>query len=530
MPSLQEALTAARARLGHMVRGREVLRCCVELQAGREQVCIEAARREVLAWAQRRVGQPLPKAAWDGEGFELPLGGRSVVALSLVSEEGELWAFRGDDPDKTIPGRTWTTEVVLGARAQRAGVLALRLLASSPEEDLDILVHAPGVLRQIAARVGLAADGRALAETAHRVETEADVAALCDLLEKPDRRLPVLVLAGDEREADPDTPTLDADRLAKALLGLAHCVVLPSRHSYALSDEFGRVRSVYHGAVRLYWPGFDAAASPYAHPLLLKERILPDIEAVERRIRAEVAADSLRRRRLGDEVPSFLAVRNALREAEQAALRQRGASVEERLRAAEERVRELENDLKKASDATEWAELQLTEAEKRHRQEVAELQRQLEEARRRGGAPSGERALPASWNEFADWCDLHLGGRVILAAPLRKRLKKALFRDVRLAARCLLWLAEHCLPRRRDGGGAVDGPVPGEPGIHNTPCGEDTFEFDHAGHRLSADWHIKTGSKLRNPEHCLRIYYAYDPAQEAIIVADMPGHRRTGAS
>jgi hypothetical protein len=530
MPSLQEALTAARARLGHLVREREVLRCSVALRPGTEPAGVESARREVLAWAQRRAGQRLPMTAWDGESFELPLGGRGVAALSLRSEEGIVWAFRGDDPDKSVPGRTWTTEVVIGSHGQGAGLLAVRLLASSAEEDLDVLVHAPGFLRQIAANVGLFADGRALAETAARVETEADVASLCELLEKPDRRLPALVLAGDEREADPDSPTLDADRLARALLGLAHCVVLPSRHSYALSDEFGRLRSVYHGAVRLYWPGFDAAASPYEHPLFLKERFLAEPEAVERRIRALVATDSLRRRRLGDEVPSFLSVRDALREAEREALRQRGASVEERLRSAEERIVELEQQLRAAREAAEFQELLRLEAEEQHKREKAEFEQRLAEAQRRAGAAAAEPELPARWEEFADWCDEHLGGRVILAAPLRKRLKKALFLDVALAARCLLWLAQQCLPRRRDGGGPVDGPLPGEPGIHNTPCGEDAFDFDHAGHRLTADWHIKTGGNTREPEHCLRIYYAYDPVQEAIVVADMPAHRRTGAS
>jgi hypothetical protein len=108
-------------------------------------------------------------------------------------------------------------------------------------------------------------------------------------------------------------------------------------------------------------------------------------------------------------------------------------------------------------------------------------------------------------------------------------MKKAEFEDVKLAARCLLWLARDCRDRRMKGGGSLAN-VSIEPGIENAPCGEDTFKFDFQGRRLEADWHIKNGGNTREPRRCLRIYYAWDEVTQQIVVAEMPAHRRTGAS
>lgn len=67
-------------------------------------------------------------------------------------------------------------------------------------------------------------------------------------------------------------------------------------------------------------------------------------------------------------------------------------------------------------------------------------------------------------------------------------------------------------------------------GIQNASCGADTYDFDWNGRRFSADWHIKNGGNTRDPIRCLRIYYCFDTQTQQIVVADMPAHRRTGAT
>lgn len=141
-------------------------------------------------------------------------------------------------------------------------------------------------------------------------------------------------------------------------------------------------------------------------------------------------------------------------------------------------------------------------------------------------ARAGGRLPPAAWEGAAFE---HLAGRVVLAPAARRMVKDAAFVDVAVAARCLLWLARPCLRARIAGGQPLDG-ARVAPGIHNARCGGDTFSFDFRGARLVADWHVKTGGNTRAPERCLRIYYGFDPARRQIVVAEMPAHRRTGAS
>jgi hypothetical protein len=108
-------------------------------------------------------------------------------------------------------------------------------------------------------------------------------------------------------------------------------------------------------------------------------------------------------------------------------------------------------------------------------------------------------------------------------------MRDALFEDIQLAARCLLWLANEARDRRLSGGGSLRDELV-ENGIYNNHCGEDQFDLQWQGQRYTADWHIKNGGNTRDPKRCLRIYYFWDPATQQIVIADMPGHRRTGAT
>ncbi|MDM7459966.1 MAG: hypothetical protein P3W94_011615, partial [Paracoccus sp. (in: a-proteobacteria)] len=107
--------------------------------------------------------------------------------------------------------------------------------------------------------------------------------------------------------------------------------------------------------------------------------------------------------------------------------------------------------------------------------------------------------------------------------------RKPLFQDVEIAARSLLWLATEGRDRFRNGGGALAN-IPIFDGAQNAPCGADEFDFDWNSRRFSAEWHIKNGGNTRDPQRCLRVYYCFDQQTQQIIVADMPAHRRTGAT
>jgi len=72
---------------------------------------------------QNRSGGQLPQEAWAFDGFDYLSGGRNSSAIRIKSEDIDIWAVRADDPDKNVPGRAWTTEVVValsGAAVSRA--------------------------------------------------------------------------------------------------------------------------------------------------------------------------------------------------------------------------------------------------------------------------------------------------------------------------------------------------------------------------------------------------------------------------
>ncbi|MCS6890762.1 MAG: hypothetical protein NZN45_04030 [Rhodovarius sp.] len=530
-----EAWAALRAGPRRLVPEREVLRVSALLAADGPEDPLLPARHAVLAWAERRCGGNLPQRAWRGDGFEYIASGRTTLGARLETEQVDIWALRGDDPDKGVAQRTWTTEVVLGRQTGAAAHLGLRLLVASPEEEPDFEPAVPGLLRQIAKQPGLLADGRQLSAAPWRITSDADLARLIALLESPTRRLPVFLASGDERAADPDQPMIDVAMLARTMLGLAHVVVVPARLTYGLSDAFGRLRSCYHGAVRAYLPGFDSAADPYRHPLILPETHQRDPAGTLAGLRRLAAKESLRRLRLGADVLAFAAVRRAALEFAQAAAAPSRSGTAEQLEDARQRIAALQAELdQKQAEAEQYFTLaqqeeeraQAAEAQLHHaRQRIAQLEAML--AAR--GEPAAEEELPKAWEELADWCDRMLIGRLVLAPAARRGIKKALFRDHRLAARCLAWLAGECRNRRLRGGGAVAN-LPLLPGIENAPCGADSFRFDFQGRSLTADWHIKNGGNTREPRRCLRIYYAWDEATQQIVVAEMPAHRRTGAS
>ena len=514
---------------------REVLRVVATLGTLDHGAAFERARREILIWAQNRTGSPLPVAAWKGEEFEHLAGGRTVHGVPFEPDGGIVWGLRADDPDKHVPGRVWTTEATIGKAKDGPPQLSVRLKASSLESGMHISPHVPGFVHQIGQKCDPYIDGIPIHPRPNNLQDDdADLEQLIALVENPSRRLPVIVASGDERSSDPNAPLIDADSLARATFGLAHVIVLPASGSYALSDAFGRIRSVFHGGIRTYLRGFDASADPYEHRLYLGQAVREDPERYETDLRRFVAAESLRRTRLGDDVVAFAAVRSAA-----ARLAESGtadSTEEDRLAAARWHIEALEAELLAARSETEQALEFAAEEEEKARlahavQHGLRVQVQALEAvlRTRDIEPDSDLQMPTRWDGFTDWCDEALAGRVVLAPQARRQIKKADFDDPKLAATCLVWLASTCRNHRIQGGGSLAN-IPIQHGIQNAPCGSDTFEFDWQDRRLVADWHVKSGGNTRDPTRCLRIYYCFDDTTQQMVIADMPAHRRSSAT
>lgn len=534
---MAQALAPLRASMARAIREQEVLRVAATLPALPERDVVDVARREVLRWSQRRSGGRLPKEGWEGENFEYLAGGRTTLGVRIRKNDADLWGLRGDDPDKSVARRTWTTEVTVGRQGDDDARLGLRLMVSTPEERLHIQPSVPGVVQQLVTECGIRSiSGHELTFAARRIGSDDDVQDLVSLLEDPVRQLPVVVASGDERSAKPDEPLLDADALARAMVGLAHVFILPAPWTYALSDAFGKTRSVFYGAVRVFLPGFDSTANPHDHRLVLGAQLQEEHDARMRELRVMLAGESLRRARLGHDVLTFATLRTAALREEVEGRTNAGASEADQLEAERRRSRGLEDELERLNgQLDQYFDLAHDEEERAKAAEAqlfgarARVQQLEEQLAARGQSSDADLDLPTTWGDFAEWCDQALVGRVVLSPAARRNVKAPEFEDVAMAARCLLWLAGPCRDRRINGGGSLDD-ARVDDGLWNTRCGADAFTFEFHGHRLDAEWHIKNGGNTRDPKRCLRIYYGWDPATQQIVVADMPAHRRTGAS
>ena len=230
-------------------------------------------------------------------------------------------------------------------------------------------------------------------------------------------------------------------------------------------------------------------------------------------------------------------LRNISLKFKQRQLELEGASDVRLLEAANARIEVLEADRISASETENFLLEEHRLAEERAQAAEAQLsaasyriRQLLDQIRQRGQVPDADIVLPQSWTDFIDWCDVDLAGRVVLAPPARNGVRKPEFEDVAVAARCLLWLANDYRDRRLEGGeGSLRDHVL-EAGVINSPSGTDAFRIWWQGQQHTADWHIKNGGNTRDPRRCLRIYYFWDHVTQQVVVADMPGHRTSGAT
>lgn len=518
------------------VRERELLRVAAVLSGNDPKAAAEAARREVLAWAAKQVGDQLPAAAAEGRSFEHLRGGRICIGASFEDKHRVLWALRADRPDADVAQRIWTTEIVTGyAPGNGPALFSLRLLVSTPEDYLSIEPAVPGLVRQVANACGLQQGGSAIASAPWRIASQADADDLVDALIEPARAVPYLVCSVAEGETQ---PRVDAALLAKTTLGIAKVVVIPAALTWVLTQRLGKPLSAYKGAIRAYLPGFSYDANPYAHRLFFVE---PADDAQQQRtarsaVRWLVANESLRRLKLGSEVVAFSSVRDASLDVERKRLKESGAGAAEQLKAAQSQIDALKQDLTRANAETEqWMseyedadektkilEQQLRSAQFRNQQLLAQI-------KARGGEPDTDVALPEDWNGFADWCDDVLSGRVTLSSKARREVKSASFDEPQTAARCLLWLANEYRDSRLNGS-TGDLRKPLESGIQNDRVGGDSFEFKWNDRNVPVEWHIKNGGNTHDPRRCLRIYYFWDEDSQTVVIATMPAHIRTSAT
>lgn len=534
MNVFREALSPLKLRIPRPTKEIEVLRIVGHLDSTGL-----LARRTVLQWVERKAGQNLPKAAWEGLDFEVLNGGRHAFATNLKTQNIEIWAIRSDDPDKDVPGRIWTTEVTIGGKIGEQPFFTVRQLMTTSEEDYQIEAAVPSFVSEIVQNNNLIVNNRLASNYPEVISNQEQMDDLADWLVNPSRRLPVFILTTAEGTTDTSDSLIDAQKLARSTAGLANTIVVPKKFTWTLTERFEQKRAVFGGAVRAYLTGFTEDADPYAHRLVVADRLQEHDSKAQclRWMRNLAALESRRHSRLGQEVIPYTQIKSSAASLRLNDIETKGGGSADQIDALKAKIKALENEVMRVEqestfylDEQNKAENRAKEAEEENRSLVYQLRSQQDRLTSRAGETNQALTFPSTWNEFSRWCEDNFSGFLVLTSPARKGIKKTDFEDVPQAARCLAWLVKAARPSLLGQSGLVLSECPVEDGIKNAHCGSDAFEFDWNGRRLTADWHIKNGGNTRDPRHCLRIYYAWDDDTQQLVVAEMPAHRRTDAS
>ena len=535
--SLAEQLASALPRLRGArapASGPPACRVSLRIPADDLDGAFGEVRNEALRWMQNRAGRRLPEEAWRGEGFELAGAG---PLRAEAAPEADRWTARLDEADEGAPDRLWTTEIGI-ARDGEAISAQLRLVWAAPGESPPAR-SVPGLVRWIADRFGVVADGRPIGAGPWLVDTpdrvEKFVALLCD----PERRQDVLAIAAGDRDG-PSTALVSPRSVFERTLGAAHVAVVTAAASFALTDLVGKELSVFHQAARTYRPGFDLwRAEPRDHPLTVGARIFAWAGGPEAFEDFLVAACLRAGAADGGERPPTPAAAGRTAPAPRAPVPPAvlsGGEGPDALRRENEELRaenlKLAESLGKERNAAAAARKEIRSLKDR----VAHLERAQGNASAHAGGP----AVPDSFKRLDQWAKEHLDGRVRLLPRAIGAAKKSAFEDVALAYRALLILRDRYVPMRLEGGNdrrtAYQEALSGE-GLREEPtfagarAGEhgDAYFVRHGGRRRELERHLK-GSNARNERRGFRLYFFWDEGDREVVVGWLPTHLPTRIS
>ena len=535
--SLAEQLASALPRLRGAraaASGPPACRVTLRIPADDLDGAFGEVRDEALRWMQNCAGRRLPAEAWRGEGFELAGAG---PLRAEAAPEADGWTARLDEADGGAPDRLWTTEIGI-ARDGEAISAQLRLVWAAPGESPPAR-SVPGLVRWIADRFGVVADGRPIGAGPWLVDTPERVEKFAALLCDPERRQDVLAIAAGDRDG-PSTALVSPRSVFERTLGAAHVAVVTAAASFALTDLVGKELSVFHQAARTYRPGFDLwRAEPRDHPLTVGARISAWAGGPEAFEDFLVAACLRAGAADGGERPPAPAAAGRTALAPRAPVPPAvlsGGDGPDALRRENEELRaenlKLAESLGKERNAAAAARKEIRSLKDR----VAHLER----AQGNASAPAGGLAVPDSFKRLDQWAKEHLDGRVRLLPRAIGAAKKSAFEDVALAYRALLILRDRYVPMRLDGGNdkltayreALSGEgLREEPTFAGARAGEhgDAYFVRHGGRKRQLERHLK-GSNARNERRGFRLYFFWDEGDREVVVGWLPTHLPTRIS
>lgn len=219
----------------------------------------------ILRFTEKRLGSPVPPAAWQLDSFSCEHSESQAECISLRSHS--LWTLRlrlGMDA-------TWDFAIIERDGNLQLGIVGIR----TPGEDTgntELLKMLSGII-DLKSELPFGGNFASLSE-------ERQIEWLWKLLASPERNYPVIAVSELNQFSTNGSPyaprfSISPNVLAARLYGSAGVVMLNRKASMAWLEKAGREWAVYDGAVRTFYPGFDPMGDePNKHPLTFKNTIL----------------------------------------------------------------------------------------------------------------------------------------------------------------------------------------------------------------------------------------------------------------
>lgn len=515
------------------------LRSRLEADGGMERV-YRNAMTTILAFAETVTTRKLPAAAGKDGSFLRRGAGYAAEAIHLP--ERRLWSFRIDSEKSGIFEAALIErdgELHLGGRAFRDSALPYPVVPQfrfaqtlskiaglePPVSGQPIVVAGPDSVRTLFRHVA-----------------------------DPERKYPVVVVSevnsGQWRNSI-HTPRymIDPRSLALNLSGIATVATLSIPASLEWSDLIGRPWTVYDGAVRTYYPGFDSREENLSrHPIVFKDGIwnfergplegaagfAAFLEAVVRHYAETVEMDwngvffLQEAKILCDEVE--LIAKEHIKPAVQVVEQESSAvrSLTEQLHAKTEEAAAFRRQV-----------ITLKSELTKQRKKALEYRERCDDACARVKAVLPN--LPDSHDKVAEWATRELAGKVFLHQRAERGLAKAQYQSPELICQALALLGTEYRNARlglgsdykfrkrcRELGLACKG------SIERSRAGEEGTDY-YVNYPVGSDSQCFLKMKLckgnsYHRRYCLRIYFFWDEKAQLVVVGSLPHHLSNRAS
>ena len=523
--------------------GRPYLQLEAEIPSPQPMLVMADARRRVLEWLQRKSGVNFPASAWSGDSFITPAEQGRFVEV-LAQDDPSVWASLLIVPERPDGGRNWIAETALLCNGSQLR-LALRLSCAAQNEIGEFVISVPPFVQSLLCDFDLQSHGESLSDTAIDVLTADDVDQLVALIESERRSLPVIVVSGTD-PAGGSRYLLDTDRLATRLGGMAWVFRIPYETAYELTNQFDKQWSVFNGACRTYRPGFNRAnQTPFDHPLIVGHRLMGEdggAWAVDR-LCQEVARASVESTDIFRQLPRFHDLKATLVRLDTE--RQLQTEITEPARAPlfERQIETLqgqvEQALAQAVEAEEEAHLLHTDLAESQQLNAALQARieQLEAVVKSNNQIVLPSARPNSYAELPGWVAENFPDRLVLSVKARRALAGSVYKDKALVCDALEMMAQHYVDMKRYGGRSefedrVRALKLKDEAVSASPAklrNDQQYWCRHEGRHLFTDRHLKKGNS-RDPQECLRIYYAWDEESRVVVIGHLTTHLESAIS